>query len=230
MESKEVQKTCKNCFVKFLTTRKQKIYCSKECHKEYNKIISLENYHKNKKPKEKQYSRACKFCKTKFETHNKRHVFCSKKCSSSYNDKIKTQEDPVFKEKRRMQMRNSYRRRKGLPLIEGKYTSHEGNQKGEGKGYINTSGYRILHRPNHPNSGKCGNICEHVYVMSNYLNRPLKKGENVHHINGIKDDNRIENLELWHRAQPAGQRLDQKINWCKEFLEEYGYIISKKVE
>ncbi len=38
---------------------------------------------------------------------------------------------------------------------------------------------------------------------------------------GIRDDNRIENLELWSKAQPSGQRVEDKIKWCKEFLKEY---------
>ena len=51
-----------------------------------------------------------------------------------------------------------------------------------------------------------GHRLEHRLVMEAVLGRPLRNGENVHHRNGVRSDNRPENLELWLRPQPSGIR------------------------
>jgi len=56
------------------------------------------------------------------------------------------------------------------------------------------SGYIFLLMPYHPNAKKNGYVRESVYVMSEHLGRPIAPNELVHHIDGIKDNNHIDNL------------------------------------
>ena len=61
----------------------------------------------------------------------------------------------------------------------------------------------------------------HRQVMEQYLGRPLEKHESVHHKNGNRSDNRIENLELWSKSQLYGQRAEDKLAWAYEIIELY---------
>jgi HNH endonuclease len=70
-------------------------------------------------------------------------------------------------------------------------------------------GYRLVTDKGRP-------IREHRFVMEQHLGRRLARHEHVHHRNGIRHDNRIENLELWARPQPAGQRVEDLVDWVVE--------------
>jgi hypothetical protein len=62
---------------------------------------------------------------------------------------------------------------------------------------------------------------EHRMVMEQMIGRPLLPEENVHHVNGVRTDNRPENLELWTKSQPSGQRVVDKVEWAVELLKLY---------
>lgn len=132
-----------------------------------------------------------------------------------------------YKEKQKKRTRDYQRKKRGidpeLPLLIA--PSGSGSIKKD-------QGYKVICKKEFigmPHADKKGRIAEHTYIMMKHLGRPLKKGENIHHKNGIRNDNRIENLELWNRSQPPGQRLEEKIDWCIKFLTQYGYIITKGV-
>ncbi len=119
----------------------------------------------------------------------------------------------------------TYRHLKGIPLnAPRKITKKPG-------GYLNSDGYLQFTGNKwigHPCADKYGKVLEHKLVMYEYLGCPIRKGETIHHKNGIRHDNRIENLELWSKSHPPGQRVEDKIAWCIEFLTEYGYEVRKK--
>lgn len=64
-------------------------------------------------------------------------------------------------------------------------------------------------------------VAEHRQVMEKILGRVLYPDETVHHVNGVRGDNRPENLELWSSSQPAGQRVEDKLSWAREIIRRY---------
>lgn len=90
----------------------------------------------------------------------------------------------------------------------------------EGTSFKTNHGYVMKWVKNLPDKKK-NYILEHRYVMEKHLGRKLTKEETVHHLNGIRDDNRIENLELWSTKHKSGQRVEDLIKFSLEILAMY---------
>jgi hypothetical protein len=89
----------------------------------------------------------------------------------------------------------------------------------------NKQGYILLFKKGHPSANAGGYVLEHRFVMEAVLGRQLLPDESVHHKNGIRDDNRPENLEVWAGKHPSGQRPEDLVPWAREILRRYGHLV-----
>jgi len=123
----------------------------------------------------------CLICNKSFKVPKHRiktAKFCSLSCKSKYIQKI----HPEL--------------RKKLPHKFGK-----NHHNWSGGRFLDKSGYVLLRKTTYPNCNHRGYVIEHRWVMEKHIGRLLETREHVHHINGIKTDNRIENLMLFKNAK-----------------------------
>lgn len=98
-----------------------------------------------------------------------------------------------------------------------------------GTGRYKKNGYVMVFQKGHPRATGSRNnyVFEHILIMEKHLGRYLLPNENVHHKNGVKDDNLIRNLELWVKPQPVGIRAKDALDWAREITSLYGPVEEK---
>lgn len=196
---------CKTCGKEFIPKRHtRRDWCSRECWFAWDG---------------RREDRECPVCRKIFKRDTCTQKYCSLDCSNKAQRKPR---NTVCLEcggyiKYSKNSKNLYcskrctglaRAAKGLEMHRGVSVAPEGHR------VILKTGYATM---------KVGGrwIQEHRLVMEQKLDRFLYPNETIHHINGKKDDNRPENLELWCSGHPSGQRIPDLVAWAKEILARY---------
>lgn len=95
-----------------------------------------------------------------------------------------------------------------------KFNAGELLERSDKRGYVSVYMPTLL-------KGKKGNRLKHRMVMEQHIGRSLLTEETVHHVNGIRSDNRLENLELFSSRHGPGQRVIDKVEFAIEILRLY---------
>jgi len=158
------------------------------------------------------------------ETENKK--FCSSKCANKsprneeyYENLSKLRKNYLKTHKHPKGMLGKKHSQTTKNLLKAKRKGRKPSWKG---GKTKSNGYVLIFMPEHPFSQN-GYVKEHRLVMEAHLSRTLLPTEVVHHINGIKDDNRIENLVITTNSKHTilhnherGKSLPNCLNCGKE--------------
>jgi hypothetical protein len=233
-----IEKACENCGQPFFSyPSDNRRFCSLQCR-------SAKRFDKGIPAPGREFVRfACHECGNEFgmmksylDAYQKKHgrdpMYCSRQCSGDAHTR-KAEERNTFTCATCAQTFSRSRKPGGRIYREQKYCSPECRHEmirrraynrfsnGELKRHVKRHGYIWISVPALANNGVKTEMLEHRYVMQQKLGRPLFKAETVHHINGNRQDNRIENLELFSSRHGPGQRVIDKVDFAIEMLQLY---------
>jgi hypothetical protein len=174
--------------------------------------------------------KTCAQCGTSFSTPNSKRKFCSRPCFYESMKKEDARYHPQVRECKVCGKEFVFRWQ-GREAHKGLYCSRACSsigRKGQvpdqlGEKHWNWKGGRVVWPGGYIAVRVDGKyVLEHRKVMADYLGRPLLPNETVHHRNGVKDDNRIENLALRVGNHGKHQSVEDLVAFAKEILELYG--------
>lgn len=202
---RSAKSTCLKCNKEFVKTANSAgKYCSMECWYASDEFNTRS-------------SQKCLLCEKEYCTSHKSQKYCSKECSKLAARKRKDFCIICEKEIEFSASKKKYCSKECLSIGRESTASVPIGTLRE-----TIDKYILIKVPkNYFGSHKNGWILQHRYVMEQHLGRALTKNENIHHKNGDRSDNRLENLELWGTKQPIGQRVVDKVAHAKEILKKY---------
>ena len=176
----------------------------------------------------------CENCNTEFiPTIDRKQRFCSKNCCSRYHNRTRELKPNVtYTCVICGKVVSKYLEPSKQAVNAMKYCSHkcqgigfegDGHPMWKGGRQINDQGYILIYKPEHPHASNRKTVREHILVMEEHIGRYLKKGEVVHHINEICNDNRIENLMLF-----KNQAEHKKYHESGRVKDEFGRYTKRK--
>jgi len=181
--------------------------------------------------------RKCDFCGAEFKSYNPKPRYCSRSCKDdSQKHHVPIESIIRLYEKGHTQTEVAeilgttqkviYKRMKDIGYTariaakrnqtRDRNSYWRGGRVSDGKGYI------YVKSPGHPRAKRCGDyVREHIVVVENFIGRHLEKHEIVHHINGIKHDNRPENLYITDAVEHVKLHNSKTAHLVESNLQKY---------
>jgi hypothetical protein len=219
------QKTCERCGKGFALRSahlaKKQRFCSMACKGAASRGVPKQKHPAVVAPRE------CPQCRQTFQPRHLAHSqkFCSKACALKNTQRVAVEKSGA--EDRSCERCGKTFRYRSTGNA-GRYCSREclyAGDRGEnspmwrGGRVTRADGYVSVYVEEEDGAKRYAP--EHRVVMEKHLGRKLLPDENVHHKNGVKDDNRLENLEVWTHIHPQGQRVKDKVEFAVMILKRY---------